>query len=66
VAATSSQIVLDAPPSDFPRPAAYRRTCKGRDPAGENGAAILFILVHGPDVEAVIDRLAADNRICPA
>jgi peroxiredoxin len=62
MAATSTQIMLDAPAPDFRLPATDGRLYTLDDVAGENGTVIAFICNHCPYVLAVIDRLVADAR----
>ncbi len=62
MAATSTQIMLDAPAPDFRLPATDGRVYALGDIAGDNGTVIAFICNHCPYVLAVIDRLVADAR----
>ena len=61
--ATSSEIELGAPATDFRLPATDGRTYALKDVTGEKGTIIVFICNHCPYVKAVIDRLVADARI---
>jgi peroxiredoxin len=61
--ATSTELALGAPATDFRLPATDGRTYALKDVTGENGTVIVFICNHCPYVKAVIDRLVADARV---
>jgi peroxiredoxin len=63
MAATPTQIVLDAPARQFRLPATDGKAYTLDDVAGAKGTVIVFICNHCPYVKAVIDRLAADARV---
>ena len=62
MAASPTEIILDAPVIDFRLPATDGRSYAFDDVAGDKGTVIVFICNHCPYVKAVIDRLVADAR----
>jgi peroxiredoxin len=61
--ATSTEIALGAPATDFRLLATDGRTYALKDVAGDKATVIVFICNHCPYVKAVIDRLTADARV---
>jgi hypothetical protein len=63
MAATATQVVLDAQAAEFRLPATDGKTYALDDVAGEKGTVVVFICNHCLYVKAVIDRMVADAPV---